>query len=512
MSSTYLSKHGYVIKKDFLTPEKLLELKSELIARPLQDHTFQTENTSYPVYIETKNKLYIPRKYGIEKFGKPDKELKNYKGESTTRDLKFLGELRTSQLIPYNKLKESCLQNGGGVLQLHTGGGKTFLGIKLISELKKKTLIIVNKIPLMEQWRSEITQFLPDAKIGIIQGQKSVSTFDCDVVLGMLQSLSQIDYPDSLFEDFGCVIVDEIHNISSKVFSKVLFKITAQFMIGLSATPERSDGLSYVYKWHLGDIIYKSVAKRDGLHPIIQTYKLHSNKYVEHSTTNRFTGQKQIQFTQMLTDLTNMPTRNTFILNLLQDLISDGRKILILSDRRQHLVNLELSLKKRKVSFTFGLFLGQMKLKDLEQSKRADVILATYKAFGEGVSERDLDTLILTTPKKFIGHLKHSGKKEAGSLEQIVGRIFRKDHTTLHPLIIDIQDQFSIFKNQALQRMVFYRSHFKTFRLEEFKVNEGTVEGTKNVFYHKKYTEENETQNSTDKLSNKLASCCIDDE
>jgi superfamily II DNA or RNA helicase len=482
--SGYLSKHGYVLKKEDLSTDSIAQLKNDLVARPLQDTKFAaTQATTFPVYIETKNKIYVPRRYGLDKFGEAGKMLRNYLGQDTRTPLSFQGSLRESQIEPYERLRAACLEEGGGVLQLHTGGGKTFIAIKLIADLGKKTLIVVNKIPLMEQWKKEIQMFLPCAKVGILQGQKNVSVVDCDIVIGMLQSLAQIDYPDALFEDFGCVVIDEIHNISSKVFSKILFKLSSLYMVGLSATPERADGLSYVYKWHIGGIIFKSQATRDGLHPVVQLYKAHSDKYIEHSTTNKFTGKKQIQFTQMLTELTEMPGRNRFIVSLICQFASQGRKVLVLSDRRQHLMTLESHLKKKNVDFSFGLFLGQMKISQLEQSKRANVILATYKAFGEGVSERDLDTLVLTTPKKFVGHLQNTTKKEAGSLEQIVGRIFRKTHESFHPVIADIQDQFSVYKNQASQRLAFYKSHFENFRIETHVVNEWNLEDSRNVHY-----------------------------
>jgi hypothetical protein len=124
-----------------------------------------------------------------------------------------------------------------------------------------------------------------------------------------------------------------------------------------------------------------------------------------------------------------------------------------------------------KVTFSYGLFLGQMKMTELERSKACQVILATYQAFGEGVSERELDTLFLVTPKKFIGHLKNTTKAESGKLEQIVGRIFRKEHTVRHPLIVDIQDNFSIYSAQCKQRVTFYKTHFNSVGFRECHIS-----------------------------------------
>lgn len=349
----------------------------------------------------------------------------------------------------------------------------TFMTINVISKLKIKTIVIVNKISLMHQWHSELKRFIPGIEVGFIQGQKNIDVEDKHVVIAMLQSLARVDYPDSLFNDIGLTIIDEIHNTPSKGFSKVLGKLSSQYTIGLSATPKRSDGCEYVFKYHIGEIIYQSQVKRNGLKPILNMITINSSEYKEIMSQNKSTGQSQIQFTSMLTDLIQMPKRNRLILEIVKDLVvREGRKILVLSDRREHLKSLKCLLDDDLQSnFTYGLFLGQMKQSDLERSRASQVILATFSAFGEGVSEKDLDTLILTTPKKFIGHLKNSVKNENGKLEQIVGRIFRKDHTEKHPMIIDLHDNFSIYKIQSTQRRTFYKGHFTTSILENNKID-----------------------------------------
>lgn len=338
----------------------------------------------------------------------------------------------------------------------------TFSCINVLSRLQTKTLVIVNKISLLKQWENEVNAFLPDARVGIIQGQKNVDVDDKDVVIAMLQSLAKVDYPDNLFHSFGCVVVDEVHNIASRVFSTVLMKVCAKYTIGLSATPKRSDGCEYVFKWFIGDVVFKSNTERKGLPPVVNTIKISSNDYKEIATINRITGQKQIQFTSMLTDLIQMSKRNTLLTEMMIHLVkNENRRILVMSDRREHVKEMKGMLDNdKRVDFTYGLFLGQMKITDLEKSKASQVILATYQAFGEGVSEKDLDTLILATPKKFIGHLKTTAKNESGKLEQIVGRIFRKEHINKCPMIVDVQDHFSVYKNQSKQRMAFYKAHF----------------------------------------------------
>jgi len=393
----------------------------------------------------------------------------------------------------------------------------TFMAINVLSKLKTKTIVVVNKIPLMRQWESEIRRFLPGIEVGFIQGKNNVKIDDCDIVIAMLQSLARIEYPDSFFEGFGCVVMDECHNTSSRVFSQVLGKLCCKYTIGLSATPKRSDGCEYVFKYHIGDIIYESNCIREGLAPILKFVKIDSSDYEEVSVTNKITGQKQIQFTSMLSELIKMPKRNKLVLEMIKDLVNrEKRKILVLSDRRDHLKDMKNLLDEdNSVTFTYGLFLGQMKQTELLRSRSSQVILATFSAFGEGVSERELDTLILITPKKFIGHLKNSVKAESGKLEQIVGRIFRKSHTERNPLIVDLHDNFSVYKNQSSQRKIFYKNHFENastiytqINLDDHEIENIDVKCLKITKKSKNIDEESNNVNTTTEL---LKHCVIED-
>ena len=107
----------------------------------------------------------------------------------------------------------------------------------------------------MDQWKTRIKEFLPSARVGIIQGE-TVDIDQKDIVLGMLQSISMKEYPNSLFQEFGFTILDEVHHLSAEVFSRALFKIVTLYMLGLSATMGRKDGLTHVFKMFLGDIVY----------------------------------------------------------------------------------------------------------------------------------------------------------------------------------------------------------------------------------------------------------------
>lgn len=480
-TKTYISKKGYVLVKKYFSVDILINVKKDLTAIPLTgSDTFGTQIKSFPIYIETQNNLYIPKIYGLQKFLKPDKFLKNYYGDDI-KEHPFNGQLHIAQIKAVDIMINSCHTKGGGILHLTAGSGKTVCAINIISKLKKKTIIVVNKISLMKQWEDEIKDFLPSCSIGIIQGSKNIHIENRDIIIVMLQSLSMIDYPESYFNDIGLVIFDECHNIASKIFSKILFKLTSQFTIGLSATPIRSDGCEHVFKYHIGDIEHSAKIERQGLPPIIHTIKLNSKEYLQESKTYFIKGvEKQVlQFTTMISHLVQMNSRNNLIKNTIIQCLQTStpenpRKILVLSERRNHLFDLLDLLQKENLTYTYGLFLGSMKIKDLNNAKTCNVILATYKSFSEGVSEKNLDTLILITPKKFIyldTNNNSTGLKDSGKMEQTVGRIFRKNHTVYNPLIIDFQDDFSVYKSHSYSRLIFYKQHFSNAQFVKHSVN-----------------------------------------
>lgn len=470
---SYISKFGYVVNKESLSNEEIAKIKHELRGRPLQDERYSfNKDISFPLYVETRNKFYLPKMYAISRFGQVQVEKENYLGKQWEHQIDFNGQLYDYQQEPCDILLENLKNNGGGIMSLSTGFGKTICCLYVLSQLKSKALIIVNKISLLKQWESEINKFLPEARVGILQGQKKVDVNNKDIILAMLQSLSRVDYPQEIFEDIRVTVVDEVHVIAAPIFSKVLMKTCSKYTIGLSATPTRSDGCEYVFQWFIGDIVYKTKTERAGLYPIIETIKINSSEYKQVVIMNKATEKEQIQYSSTLNELTDMSKRNQLIVELIKNFCAEKRKILVLSDRRDHLKLLQSMLDKDlQVTFTYGLFLGGMKLAHLDKTRASDVILATYSAFGEGISEKDLDTLILATPKKFIGHLKNAMKNESGKLEQIVGRIFRKVHIERHPVIVDLSDNFSVFRSQNHQRYMFYKSHFKHVIFKNYTIN-----------------------------------------
>lgn len=315
---TYLGQKGYTIPKNLLSNEEQIKIRDELTIKPFTSYQVCSLNDDkkFPAYRESSNKFYVPHYYGIKNYGIPQ----SYKiSEGLDINLEFNGQPRDYQLPVINKFIEHCenVKYGGGLLELYCAWGKTSASLYIMTKLKKKTLVIVHKEFLMNQWFERINQFLPEAKIGKIQGP-IIDTENKDIVLCMLQSLISKDYPQSIFDEFGFTIIDEVHHISSQSFSNSLFKVVTKYMLGLSATMERKDGTTNVFKMFLGDVIYKAERKND-IEVEIRAinYKVNDDEFNE--TIMDYRGQPQNS--SMISKLCEYNHRTEFIIKTLCDFI-----------------------------------------------------------------------------------------------------------------------------------------------------------------------------------------------
>lgn len=316
--NTYLGQKGYTIAKNELTIEQQKQIRNDLTIKPfIMGSPINNDQKTFSAYRESLNKFYVPHYYGVKQYGCP-KQIKVSDGENT--DLVFAGKLRDYQEPVVNKFIQHCVTTGfgGGLLELPCAWGKTSGSLYILSKLNKKTLVIVHKDFLMNQWIERIHQFLPNARIGKIQGA-IVDTIDKDIVLCMLQSLISKDYEQSLFDQFGFTIIDEVHHISSQSFSNSLFKVVTKYMLGLSATMERKDGTTHVFKMFLGDVIYKAETKSD--HPVevrAITYKVDDDDF--NDTILDYRGKPQNS--SMISKLCEYNRRTEFIIKTLCDFIT----------------------------------------------------------------------------------------------------------------------------------------------------------------------------------------------
>ena len=435
--NTYLGQKGYTILKSELLPSHQQFIKEQLLIKPCTPGAPIAIDKSYPVYRESDKKLYVPRYYGEQLFGVP-KESKISEGDDIT--LEFQGSLRDYQKPVIEKYIQHVSSGGGGLLELFCGWGKTDSTLYIIGRLKKKTLIIVHKEFLMNQWIERINKYYPTAKIGKIQGQ-IIDIEGKDIVLGMLQSLSMKDYPPSLFDSFGFTIIDEVHHISSEVFSCALFKLVTKYMLGLSATMERSDGTTRVFKMFLGDVVYKQERSKDEV-VIVRgiTYQTNDDEFNELELD--FRGKPASS--KMLSKICNYNRRSEFILKVVEDMFVENPKqqIMIIASYRNILAYFFEAINHKKFA-TVGYYVGGMKESALKQTENKQVVLATYSMAAEGLDIKTLTTLVMATPMTKI--------------EQSVGRILRQKHEN-PPIVVDIIDTHSNFQNQWFKRRRFFKS------------------------------------------------------
>lgn len=437
--TTSLGQRGYSILKSEGTAQQLQYLRSHLMARPMIPGAPVQTQKKFPIYRESEKKFYVPRFYGEAQWGVA-KDVNLPPG--TPISLTFNGTLRENQLEPVNAYLNKVRSggNGSGLLELYCGFGKTSITLYFIAALGLKTLIIVHKDFLLKQWEERIRQFLPGARIGRIQGP-IVDIEGKDIVICMLQSLSMKDYPLATFASFGFTVIDEVHHIGSEVFSCALFKITTRYMLGLSATMNRKDGTTKVFKMFLGDIVCSK--KREGEDGVVVrsiVYKPADEEFNKLETDVR----GNVALAKMMGKICEYSFRTEFILRVLADMLAENPKqqIMIIAAYRNILKYLHGAIQHRGLA-TVGYYLGGMKEHALKETETKQVVLATYSMAAEGLDIKSLTTLMMATPMT--------------NIEQSVGRILREKHD-FAPVVVDFVDGHENFQRQWLKRKRFYKS------------------------------------------------------
>ncbi len=453
-----ITRFGYIINKKSLDDETLAKVKGDLTVKPFKMGNYGkfSKDNSFPLYMENGDYIGIPKYYGLEKFGKPDiNRLEQYKYPEF--DMQYLGKLRPNQEVIVNKVVKGFQEHRGGLLIAGCGSGKTNMAIYLACKYKLKTLFIVHKTFLKNQVINRIKSTTNVKEVGIIQ-QKKVQT-DHPFVVGMVQSLSKIDYNDEIFKDFGMIIIDEVHHMGARNFSKVYQKMSAKYMLGISAERTRNDGMYKIINWYMGPILHAEEQKPNDMVVVKKFYYKTSNHERSKVIINRFT--KEPDRSTMGTNLVHIKRRNRFILKIIEELFDQGKNILFLSGRLKQ-VNLFYKLldQNEYIKGNVGKYIGKMSEDELAESATKQIILGTYDMAQEGLDIENLNVVILSTPKS--------------SIKQSVGRILRKEVYEEHPIVIDVvDDDNEVFKKQSRTRDNFYSK--QKFNMQYFKFSDYRV-------------------------------------
>jgi superfamily II DNA or RNA helicase len=433
--NTYIGSKGYIIPKSEMSEEQIQYIKDALTVSPVTPGIMLAATTKFPAYRESTKKMYVPRFFGIEHFGEP-KEVKIPEGDDI--EVPFVGTLRDYQVEVVDAFRAAAINSSGGLVNLPCGYGKTTVALNIVSVMRKKTLIIVHKEFLLNQWVERIQQYLPSARVGRIQGQ-IIDIEGKDIVIGMLQSLSMKDYEDSVFSSFGMLLIDEVHHIGSEVFSCALYKIVTKYTLGLSATMDRKDGTTYVFKMFLGDIVYK-ISEKKQRNVQVRSIQYKSDDRAFNTVEYDFRGNPA--YSTMISKLCEHRPRSEFILKVVQDMFVENpaQQIMIIAHNKNVLTYLHDAIAEREIA-TVGYYVGGMKESALKKTEEKQVVIATYAMAAEALDIKTLCTLIMVTPKTDI--------------EQSVGRILRSDHE--QPVVVDIVDSHDPFIKQWNKRKTFYK-------------------------------------------------------
>lgn len=338
-------------------------------------------------------------------------------------EVAFAGTLRIDQ----EAAAAAMMHHDTGVLCAPTAFGKTVVAAALIARRSVNTLVLVHRTELLKQWQERLQSFLGVGKgvIGTIGGGKSKPTGKIDIAV--IQSLSRRGQVNALVESYGHVIVDECHHLGAVSFDAILKRVKARYVLGLTATPVRRDGLQPIVFMQCGPT--RHTAARPATAP-------HDLEVIPHLLDQPIDLPREAGIQDVFRHLANDPIRTAAIAAAIEDAFVQGRKLLVLTERTDHLDAIATALFD-KVPTPFVLH-GRMSKKQRAKSimsldelppNAPRVLLATGKLVGEGFDHPPLDTLILAMPVSW-----------KGTLQQYAGRLHREHASKTDVRVIDFVD------------------------------------------------------------------------
>lgn len=375
-------------------------------------------------------------------------EMTDQRPTAVAADLAFHGELMPEQKVAV----DAMLLHDDGVLLAPPGAGKTVMGCALIAERKVSTLILVHRKQLQDQWRSRLGQFLglEQKQVGALAGDGVQG--GSSIVIGMIQALAKSPHPGALLEPFAQVIVDECHHVPAASFEAVMKACPARYFLGLTATPNRKDGLQKILFLQCGPIRHRMETAADpAIDRLLVLRDIHLGLPPQ---------KMQMPVHQLWGLLANHEERNRIIAADIADALAQGRRCAVLSDRKEHLVTLERILSEalpggakhvHRINGTMGKKARAATLAnvvDHVEEGAGFALLATSSLVGEGFDLPQLDTLFLTLPVSFKGRI-----------IQYAGRLHRVCEGKSEVRIYDYSEpDHPLTTHMHRKRMVVYRS------------------------------------------------------
>ena len=383
------------------------------IANPVfyEKQRFRFSTVNIPRFIfcgeEHDDKLVLPRGtlHDIDKLvskagGKV--EIIDRRPTPATPDLSFIGTLTAIQ----NAAVDAMLEHEEGVLVAPPGAGKTVMACAAIVRRRTPTLILVHRKQLLDQWSDRLQNFLGLSKNEIhVLGKARYP--DAPVALGMFPTLARSEFPEALLAKYGHVIIDECHHVPAASFEAAMKRCTARYILGLTATPNRKDGLQKILFLQCGPIRHRI----DLDHSEEQSRTVFVREF-----SLRLPAEKdRLPIHQIWEHLIQSGERNRAIASDVSSALKEQRFCALLSDRKEHLNALESLLREKwpeesvyRIDGSTNqklrtAILGNLRARAAEE--RPFVLLATASLLGEGFDMPELDTLFLTMPISFKGRL-----------------------------------------------------------------------------------------------------------
>jgi superfamily II DNA or RNA helicase len=406
---------------DSLNYEQKYKVDNELEIK-IESPNFGLKSTRsiYP-YDIVENDVILP--FG---FGCSELKLQRRPRESfSSFQLLFTGSLREEQKEIKRETIQFLNKTGSAIISAYPGFGKTCTSINIAIGIGFKTLIIVNKIVLINQWKESILKFCPDASIQIVTAKSKIS--DSEAHFYIVNAINVPKIKKSFFSDIGTVIVDELHLIMTESLSKSLMCVFPRYLLGLSATPYRPDSLDKLIDIYFGiNKVYRKLWRKHIAYKVRTNFK----PDVEYSSNGK------INWSSIIDQQGNNKERNKLIVNLV--LLYPERNFLILVKRvsqGEYLLNNLLEYGEHATSL-----LGNNQTFDRD----ARILIATGQKCGTGFDHDKLDTLVLASDfeEYFV---------------QYLGRIFRKRDK--EPIVYDFVDKNGILEKHFKTRKDIYTEH-----------------------------------------------------
>lgn len=316
--------------------------------------------------------------------------------------------LREDQQEIFDEVDDSCIINA------KPGFGKTILALAIAAKLGQKTLVVCTTTAIRDMWIAEVRKWF-DMEPGIIGSGE----FDHDspITIGNIQTLAK--HGLKLADQFGLIIVDEMHHTPASTFTKLILESKARYKIGLSGTLVRKDGLHCVFKDFFGMRTFVPEVANT-IAPTIHMY----------DTGVELSGNQMIPWANKVNAVLENTMYRKQVLALANCYIRMGHKVIVVSDRIEFLKYIHENVKGRS-----ALFIGETSTEDRVQLQKdmsdgkLDIFNASQNIFSEGISQNELSCMILGSP---------IGDNES-LVEQLAGRIMRQSEGKLSPILVDLK-------------------------------------------------------------------------